>query len=560
MSHDKNESTLNSGSIKELVLRTRAALRFGLSCLSAEEQRGYTEETVAAIQSKAIVENLWHDPLLAILSRRRGDKKSRTLAARLVSNLVTSNARTASVLFANVRLAPSREAISSSILATIPDKEHIPSPSYAVEVIESNWVDMFISAAKSRNRDAVAAIAALLHNCISSLLIKDHQYASKHKNNIQFVRDAASNGMLIGTLLRYFVSAEAITKALHNEKPGSKERDDHWDSATEWIHLLLSRLARLGMLPEMFSSIHSGTCTCNEKSTKTRPVRLLPEQNVLLQCMSREADAYAMKFGSNKNIEDPFGGEVGPSNDSYIFLARFLVDISPWFRHQRLPSSKTHTSDHRVEQDSFNDQLVQSGFLTVNEILASTLGVESSRNGALRLHLGLESSVLQESVKSLGIVLDDLAEQSVGRKARDIHLTNDDQRLLIALVKFVGNLCYKCKPNQDLLRTTLVPPAKKTVPRVDTVREEEKDSSSSETRNGLHVLLTCTTHATSCFTLREWGVIAIRNVLEDNALNQAVVEELMAQGPVESADLEQAGVRVQLDSKGKVSLSTIDET
>lgn len=92
------------------------------------------------------------------------------------------------------------------------------------------------------------------------------------------------------------------------------------------------------------------------------------------------------------------------------------------------------------------------------------------------------------------------------------------------------------------------------------MREEEKDSSSSETRNGLHVLLTCTTHATSCFTLREWGVIAIRNVLEDNALNQAVVEELMAQGPVESADLEQAGVRVQLDSKGKVSLSTIDET
>ena len=34
----------------------------------------------------------------------------------------------------------------------------------------------------------------------------------------------------------------------------------------------------------------------------------------------------------------------------------------------------------------------------------------------------------------------------------------------------------------------------------------------------------------------------------------------MAQGPVESADLDEAGVRVQLDSKGKVSLATIDES
>eukprot|EP00536_Pseudo-nitzschia_multiseries_P008595 jgi/Psemu1/296981/fgenesh1_pm.220_\ len=553
MSYDKNESKLNTASIKELVLRTRSALRFGLSCISMKKECSVDcEETVAAIQSKALLTYHWHDPLATILSRPRGDKKSRILAAQLMCNLVTSNARTASIISTKIRLSPSPQSVSSSIIDTIADKEEFMPSSLSVQVLESNWVDMFISAAKSRNREAIAAIAAILHNCISSLL-KNQDELEPGNRKIPFVRDVASNGILISTLLRHFVSAEAITEALNKEKDESKQRDDYWDSATEWIQLLLSKLAKLGMLPDMFSSI---SATRVEKNATFSPVRLLPEQNVLLQCMSREADTYVMEFGSNKTVEHPFGEEVGTRNESYLFLASLTVDISPWFRRKRFP---TQTND-QIEEDTFNDQLLQSGFLTVNEILASTLGVEGSVNDSLRLYLGQDTDILQESAKSLGVVLDDLAEKSVGRKASEIHLSDDDQRLLIALVKFVGNLCYKCKYNQDLLRTTLVPPVKKAVQRVETVEKKDNASHSSETRNGLHVLLTCTTHATSCFTLREWGVIAIRNVLENNPNNQAVVEELMAQGPVESADLQQAGVRVQLDSKGKVSLSTINET
>ena len=284
--------------------------------------------------------------------------------------------------------------------------------------------------------------------------------------------------------------------------------------------------------------------------------------------MARAADTYVTEFCSNKNIQNPFGGEVGRSDPSYAFLTRLIIDMSPWFRLQRLPASmRIHENDQIEEQDDFNVQLMQSGFVTVNEILASTLGVDNSLITRLRLYLGQETTILQESAKSLGIVLDDLADKSIGRKARDIHLTEDDQRLLIAMVQFVGNLCFRCKHNQDLLRTTLVPPSKHLVQKAEVADggDGEKNTTTSsdsvETmRNGLHVLLTCTTHATSCFTLREWGVIAIRNVLEDNSKNQAVVEALMAQGPVESAELEEAGVRVQLDSKGEVSLTPIKET
>ena len=185
-------------------------------------------------------------------------------------------------------------------------------------------------------------------------------------------------------------------------------------------------------------------------------------------------------------------------------------------------------------------------------------------NKILRLHLGQETIILQEAIKSLGVMLDDLAGKSVGRKSSDIHMTKDDQRLLVSLVQFVGNFCYKCRHNQDLLRMTIVPKEIELIDGCDEGSKENSESSSDKNtnvvmRNGLHVLLSCTTHATACFTLREWGVIAIRHLLEDNSENQAVVEELMAQDTVQSAELQQAGVQVQMTPKGNFSISPIDE-
>lgn len=601
MSLSKNESKLSPNEIKELVVQTRAALRFGISYLSIyEKYSSYSSEetvdVVRAIQYTTIIEYRWYEPLVILLSQRRGDSKCRIFAAQLMSNLVTSNVQTAVFVSSNVRISPSSESVSSSILETIASSPaSCGGGGVRVVKAEPNWVDMILSAAISRNREAVAAITAILHNCICSLLIKSNDddndddvstnnnhnvNVNVNSNDIQFVNDLSSNGMLISTLLRHFVSAEAITEAIGkvDDVSGSnKEQEDyHWDSATEWIQLFLSKLAKLGMLPSMFSSINSPRCTksidsADEKCTEFNLRRLLPEQNILLHCMSKEIDTYAMEYCSNHNVQDPFGGEaeIGePSKSSYAFLASLMIELSPWFRRQILPKTmKTQEYDQFKEEgdDDFNQQLMLSGFITVNEILGCSLGIDSPQNKILRLHLGQETIILQEAIKSLGIMLDDLAGKSVGRKSSDIHLTKDDQRLLVSLVQFVGNFCYKCRQNQDLLRMTIVP---KEIELIDGGREEDsgKDSKSSSDknnnnvvmRNGLHVLLSCTTHATACFTLREWGVIAIRHLLEDNSENQAVVEELMAQDTVQSAELQQAGVRVQMNSKGNVSLSPID--
>jgi ataxin-10 len=149
-------------------------------------------------------------------------------------------------------------------------------------------------------------------------------------------------------------------------------------------------------------------------------------------------------------------------------------------------------------------------------------------------------------------MVDDLTERSFGRKARELKLSEDDQKLITALVRLQGNLCFNCRHNQDLMRTTLVPPTKKNV-------AAESGNMPGPSRNALHVLLSSTSFGTSCFTLREWCVIAIRNVLEDNSQNQEVVTQLDAQNPVQSAALDHAGVRVTMDKQGKVSLSTLDE-
>jgi hypothetical protein len=535
MAVDKSDSVLDPASIKELVLQTRQALRFCLWCLSSSDD----VYDVTAMQSRAAMEYRWHVPLTELLTHSRGDKKCRVVAAKILCNLVTSNAETARIVSSSVKIAPSAESVSSSILESISDRHDddddlLPQP--FVKILEPNWVDMLLSAAKSRNREAVGAIAAVLHNCISSLT--DSKFAS----------ELASNGMLVSTLLRHFVSAESVTQALEKNNTNDKTID-HWDSATEWIQLLLSKLAKLGMLPIVFSSIDGSSTTTRTTNTQRRII--LPEQNVLLQCMSREADVYVMEFGSNSTTttDHPFGNDETSLQKTYLFFSEFIEDTSPWMRDQRHKTAKEESS-------SFRDDLLRNGFLTVNEIFASTLGVDSDATEALRSYLGEHTSVLQESAKSLGLVLDDLAEQSQGRKASDIRLSSDDQRLLVSLVQFLGNLCYKCPWNQNLLRSTLVPPIREPLPKVQVVDDAK---TTPTVRNGLHVLLSCTTHATSCFTLREWGVIAIRNALEDNPKNQAIVEELMAQGPVESVDLAQAGVRVQLDSKGKVSLQTINE-
>lgn len=66
-------------------------------------------------------------------------------------------------------------------------------------------------------------------------------------------------------------------------------------------------------------------------------------------------------------------------------------------------------------------------------------------------------------------------------------------------------------------------------------------------RNGILLLLQqCVIDEDNPF-LREWGIWAVRNLLEGNAENQRVVAELEVQGSVDVPEITGLGLRVEVD-------------
>lgn len=539
---DGNQEPTLTDQMKKLILETRAALRFGLLLVSFEDNN-----VRLAAQNCAVLEFQWHVPMVSILSQRKCDSKCRLFLAQLLSNLVTSNSETAFALSSMLPISPSDDYISAAILhdlSTATEQSSVGDNENTPVRIQPNWVDMLLSAAKSGNREAFAGITAALHNFLVSLK-RSSNSENLDEQKPPFAKKIASDSMLISILLRYFVSSETVRNSIEDNKDGGSEETqvDPWDSATDWIYLLLTKLCRLGFTSSMYDAISGRDPS---KSESQGLFLVLPEHIVFLHCIEKEAQAFATAHITDPDTLNPFGGEVGweATAETYEYLAGLFSELC------------NNQGTLIVNADV---ALGQSGILSILGVLSITLGVDSPVSTKLRSHLGTRTSILQDSAKFLGIMVDDLAERSFGKKARELKVSEDDQKLITSLVRLLGNLCFRCRDNQDLMRTTMVPmPTTKTKSKPD-AESRNGNGAADKSRNALHVLLSCTSFATSCFTLREWTVIAIRNVLEDNSYNQQVVAELEAQNPVESAALHHAGVRVSLDNKGKVSLSTLNE-
>jgi hypothetical protein len=523
---------------KELILETRAALRFGLCCCSLEN-----DALRQSIQKCILNEFRWHEHLASILTTRtgKGDSKCRLLAAQLLSNSITGNSETALLVSSTLPISPSTETINSTIRNSLSNND-FEKDDTTTTTIEPTWVDMILSCAKSGNREALAAVVAALYNCIAALS-DTTTTTTKDDYNMSFATEIASNSMLVSTLLRQFIAASALHASSSKNKntnanDGDDDDDDEdtvWDSATEWIYLLVIKLASLGLLVQMYNSISSSS---NNNNNNNNNNTVLPEHNVLLHCMAKEAESYAVGQTKQEKSTMPLGGGLLGTDGSNKTCAE-IVDLLG-----RLWKSKEEGS-----QGEEDDGLRGSAVTCVLDVFAVILGVDSPLTSELRLHLGSHTTLLQDASKQLGLIVDDLKERSFGKKAREVKLSQEEQNFLTALVHLLGNMCFRCRFNQELMRTTLVPPATK----------KEDDTKTDSSRNALHILLSCTSYTTSCFTLREWSVIAIRNILENNTENQEVVARLDAQNPIQSAVLDSAGVRVNMDSKGNVSLTPLDE-
>jgi hypothetical protein len=503
---------------KTLILETRKALRFGLACLSIEDN-----DTRRAIQNEALACG-WLEPLPRILSHSKGDSKCRLSAAQLFSNLVTANPESAFAVVEKLPPSPSNDYISSKIRdgLSVSDTSTGTPELESNDSIEPNWTEMLLCSARLGSRDTLAAVVAALHNCIVSLEDYPGQDDSTGKH-ASFRGKIASSRLLICTLLRQLVSIKTVNESLKKEE--TEPKADCKDSATEWISILLMKLCRMGMLPKIYQSAGSGELSGS----------VFPEQTILLHCLREDVEFTVADHSDTFDQCNPLGGEAGEGGRvaSHLFLVRQSSRI-------RLAAATDN------DGDSMHIALGKSALSTILDILAEVLGVDTKDAGLIRLRIAEETSFLQESALDLGRVVDHLSVSNSGRTTRQLTMLDEERQTVTVLVRLLGNLCFLCRRNQDLLRTTLVP---STRPDNEILPQE---------RSALHVLLSCTSFSYTCFTLREWAVVAIRNVLDKNEQNQAEVAKLDSQQPVQSAELNAMGVRVDLDSRGKVSVVPLE--
>ena len=497
----------------EWNMETQCALQCAITTLACASQQLLVADASSSrtmLQERAVVTYAWHLALLRIISSRPvagSDSKSRLLAARLLSNLVTGNPTTASTVMTSIAHSPSADQVAASI-KMMSHKES--SESTRIPSIQSlNWVDAMLACAQSGNRGALAAVVAALHNCVA--MIDDDMRAS-----------VASDQILISTMLRHILPTSTIVQ---DANPSAA------DEATEWISLFLEQLTGLGLLPTIFFAIGSSSV-------------VTPEHLVLLHCISGRVDEW-LESATTTTAPHPLGNTDDRLVETHIFLAKLASRM-------RMSTNDCATAAVLVDSlDSDCSLLTKSGLIVVLEILATSLGSDSNRDGMtlVRTKLGTETEIILEVALDLGVTVDALLQSSRGVKARELKLQDEDQRWITTLVRILGNACFRCRSNQDALRQAYVPTL--------IIHEQLVQLQSppdEQHRSALHVLLSCTSLAYGCFTLREWAIVALRNVLEGNLENQALVEKLEAQQPLQSPELEKMGFQVDLDRQGKVKI------
>ena len=519
---------------KKLIVDTRAALRLALFCSSFEDTKVRN-----MMVTEAIVQTSWHDPLVYLLSHKKGDAKCRVLASQLLSNLVTSHYDAAKAITASLPVSPSNDVVADRIRAGLSGEE-----SSLTSTVEPTWVDMMLACTQSNNRQALTGIIAALHNAMASL---DHPTSNQSNQHITFASNVASNSILVSTLLRQIISMQSVKQAIEKMKHAKdanrmleSEEESLADAATEWISLVLIKCCKVGLLPNLIASA-GGVKTDQLVFSEWR---IVPEHVVLLQCLRSEMESPLLE----KETAILLGGEAGGQSviETHLFLARLYGSL-----RQGLPIDILAAQDGQADPEI---ALKCSTIVTILELLSSSLALDNQALSLTRAKLGETAcTLIQDAGRDLGALVDSISVRNAGGKSREFCMSDEEKNAITALVQLVGNVCFQCRQNQDLVRSTSVPVPIQMISSDGTPAEVEE-------RNALHVVLSCTSLAHTCFTLREWAVIAIRNLLDNNELNQAVVAKLEANQPVQSAELGDLGIKVNLDPKGNVTVEPTDKT
>ena len=498
---------------KEQILSVRTILRFLLVTLGVPES--YRER----VQTKFCQPNLL-DLLGRVVVIFKEDSKSRIQACRILTNLVTNNITTSRKVLNHWDWQPSewKDRIFDKSETSIGGDE--PCTYY--------WLDLLL-ATTTMDRSALAALVVCWYNAL--------QMASQ-----EVMPDILQSSLIISNLLRHLLPSSAVLSPKRTQVDGSPkddsnngDEDEDDDPATEWITLLVCLFCRKSSLSTIYNAA-TGHEVPNDSTTRQNQScsYVLPEHMILLQVLLAQLD---------QSKPDDAVSLLGETPSILQDNVHFLVcDLYPSIRQTLQSNGTTHTPLVETTQS-----LGPTALSIVREILAEVLVHDLPQIKDLRELIGQVKKTVPMFVRDLAFYFDQVQDRFKDLPAKDVVLTDEEQRIFVSLVRLLGNVCHGCRACQDHLRETLVP--------VD----GDGHSGDSSNRSGLHLLLSCTSLSHTCFTLREWSVVAIRNALDNNNENQAVVAQLQAQQPAPSAPLQEMGVQMELEKNGKVSLKPIRE-
>ena len=555
------------------------------------------------------------------------------LAARVLCNIVTDNPVSSEIVLMDVPFGPNNEETERRMSMPLFNGD----PSNDIDIVLC-WSDLVAATSKlystDPEREALAAVAAALHNLLASLETRDslielnnelkrrsklrnkrtraillrrqssHMYSNSSDDDSSASKpldagfDAVYNRQLMNALLRNILPARAVImgsqyalkgnsgrpkfQAPMDTKDQSESLGDSSDSATEWVSLIIERMASRGLLPQMYQSAGG-----------PKGKSVTPEQVVLLSCVRQAIDDYHSARTQNGEVGEfgrrrlsiaaksagvttlsrphPLWGRVNEEfsdrNDEFNSNKKPQVQnnsssrVVPILLFLANEAARLYTHNKSIHENP--SEVLYDGELgctlrvieDIRDIIGQCLGghnaniSEKNKQCSLpeaRTVLGRETLIITHCLFDLAQLLDSTLARNIGRNARDLYLTREEQRSAIVMVRLIGNMAYQCRYNQDMLRIIHIP------------FSEQSSSTNSLKRVGLHVILSTTSLAPTCLSLREWCIVAIRNAVDGNEANAEAVRLLEAQNTIENTpELQRMGLKVKLD-KGKVSVQKRD--
>jgi hypothetical protein len=503
LANTPNNNTEHGCSALDVSTATRHALKFLRLCLvpkwnilvvpiHTDDPTPLFAAQIAAAQCDT------HISLIRLLSCESADSRCCNEASQALSNLVTTN------------------AITSRILLEYTSENH--SWSDMVSFAATTTASKSLSSARS-NRNILAQTVAALFNGLTAL-----QKSTSVDANV-LVQNLIRDTNLFYNLVINIVPPTSLPDKwnpfdhdfkLKQEESKGNDTAYSWevDSATEWILRLL--MGKLVIEHDLFSTIYESLSPvhCNGSQTKTKDAQVtflhfltsfLLDSNDEIhsyfrykawwQSSLRCIDSQTVNLGRS-TLSLRYGTEYESDTTACIYMLQILAAVMVF-----IPNSTN------------NENNTDSAMIM------------------MKTFLGQETTLLQDVCIDLATIVDKVSIANRGKRTREMVMSDYDQNLVKLYLQIVANVSFRCKAVQDMLRHPLI---------------------RSEPRTRLHVIMSCTSLSYACVGLREWAIVALRNLLEGNVENQRALESLSPQEAVNSDELTRLGFGIDLDAKGDV--------